>query len=67
MIMGLQFIYVDGVFDWEMKVLGNPKIVLMIQLVRMDIGLFKANIFLKKKRNEWTIRTWGRFVPCGGG
>lgn len=67
--MGLQFIYVDGVFDfdWEMKVLGNPKIVLMIQLVRMDIGLFKANIFVKKKRNEWTIRTWGRFVPCGGG
>lgn len=47
--------------------LGNPKIVLMIQLVRMDIGLFKANIFVKKKRNEWTIRTWGRFVPCGGG
>ena len=49
MIMGLQFIYVDGFLIWEMKVLGNPKIVLIIQLVRMDIGLFKAKIFVKKR------------------
>ena len=38
-----------GFLIWEMKVLGNPKIVLIIQLVRMDIGLFKAKIFVKKR------------------